>query len=198
MLRKTLFIHIPKTAGMSLSHTELVRSSSAKIHPLKGPITEKIEELGAEEFFKFAFVRNPWDRFFSLYNYFHNMDESHQFYKYNHHFLPEVKKFKTFDEFCLAFPTLRLRNNFHFYRQTEYVLDAAGRRVTDFLGRYENLQKDAQRLCRQLELGPPEAIPHKNRSNTLDYREHYTPSGVEVIGKYYESDIQQFGYAFST
>src|SRR3954454_22051651 len=56
---KCIFIHIPKTAGLSVSKTLFGNYAGTHLG-----IDHYIATLGrktVEEYFKFAFVRNPWD-----------------------------------------------------------------------------------------------------------------------------------------
>lgn len=54
----TIFIHIPKTAGSSMQ--------AVLGHGGHETIYHFMEQDGFDGAFKFAFVRNPWDRFISL------------------------------------------------------------------------------------------------------------------------------------
>lgn len=60
---KVIFVHIPKTGGTS------IRMSLKGMHLLKQHRTmdEVPEWCDIDDYFKFTFVRNPWDRILSLY-----------------------------------------------------------------------------------------------------------------------------------
>src|SRR3954451_16494371 len=72
--RQFIFVHIPKTAGTAVSEAlgeprdrkhpslEMIIRDGLGHHPVKKLFRRKI--IG---YFKFAFVRNPWDRAVSLY-----------------------------------------------------------------------------------------------------------------------------------
>ena len=117
---KALFLHIPKTAGSSLLSSELGEKIDKRIHSFVGTIEEQLEKTETQDYFKFCFTRNPWDRFSSLYHYFYNMTEEHMFYKYNPSIIKLVRRYDTFEKFCLAYPELNIKN-FHFYSQTKYM-----------------------------------------------------------------------------
>ncbi|MBI2295663.1 MAG: sulfotransferase family 2 domain-containing protein, partial [Betaproteobacteria bacterium] len=85
--RKFLFIHIPKTAGTSIQHvlepygvTDFLAYSRGIERYLsvkrQFPAHLRYADAAAmltvdlSRFFKFTFVRNPWDRYVSLYEYF--------------------------------------------------------------------------------------------------------------------------------
>ena len=70
---KFIFIHVPKNAGTSI-HKSVGLDKSIHV-----TLKQYIKLLGKEQYesmFSFAFVRNPFSRFISLYNYA-RMDESY-------------------------------------------------------------------------------------------------------------------------
>lgn len=191
---KTLFLHIPKTAGSSLLSSEIGPMINKRIHSFVGSIEEQLEQTGTQDYFKFCFTRNPWDRFSSLYHYFYNMTEDHMFYKYNPSIIKVVRRYDTFEEFCLAFPKLNIKN-FHFYSQTKYMY-VGDRNIVDFVGKMESLEDDIEELCEILKVTRSKAIPHSNKSNSKNYRDIYTAEMKDVISECYSKDVELLGYEF--
>ena len=154
---RCVFIHIPKTGGISVDHVflELVGLTwdtraplllRANDDPAKGPprlahlkATEYVScgHLSPDQFdayFKFSFVRNPWDRIVSEYKYRgHPMRMSFKTWLFE--FLPEPG-------FTDAYR--------HIVPQHEFIHDAEGTLLADFVGRYENLQADFDVICERL------------------------------------------------
>lgn len=193
-MKKKLFLHIPKTAGSSLLSSELGGCIDKRIHSFVGTLEEQIIKMNAEDYFKFCFTRNPWDRFSSLYHYFYYMTEEHMFYKYNPSIIKLVRKYKTFEEFCLAFPGLNIKN-FHFYPQTKYML-VGGRNIVDFVGKMENIDSDMAQLCEILNIAIKKPLPHSNKSKSSNYRDLYTEEMKAIVQKEYSQDIELLGYEF--
>ncbi len=191
---KALFMHIPKTAGSSLLSSDLGGAIDKRIHSFVGSIDDIIREYSAEDHFKFCFTRNPYDRFCSLYYYFRNMTEDHMFYKYNGSILKLVKRYDTFEEFCLAFPELKIKN-FHFYSQSKYMY-SNGNLILDYVGSMENLAEDVAILCDKLGVVQRNPIPHSNKSNSIDYRDVYSSKMKRVVEEAYAEDIEKLGYRF--
>ena len=59
-----IFIHTPKTAGISIIHALGFQNTHTWHLPLK--YYEATEPEKFNRYFKFGLVRNPWDRFFLL------------------------------------------------------------------------------------------------------------------------------------
>jgi len=191
---QVLFIHIPKTAGSSINSSPLMSKVDKKIHPFRTTINDKIIEIGAEDFFKFCFVRNPYARFYSLYNYFYHMNAEHIFYKYNGHICEVVQRFRTFSDFVHNFKELRIRNNFHFYPQSDYVY-CEGELVADFIGKVENIDHDINDLAKLLDLAVNIELSEVNVSTKKDaYKQAYTEQLKMIVQDIYGRDFDNFGY----
>lgn len=65
------------------------------------------------------------------------------------------------------------------WNELDYVSDAGGRMLLDFIGRYETLQDDVGYLRRRL--GLAHDLPHTNRSTYGDYRQYYTSATGDIV-----------------
>lgn len=230
---KCIFVHIPKTAGTSI---ELFFKKKLGLPPsAKAPLTltrNKVKQIGppylshlkAYEFytnhyvsedqfntyFKFSFVRNPWDRVVS-------------FYKYSH-----LNLLISFDTFVLKeLPKLTNERSYFYATQYEFLYHN-GEQLVDFIGRFENLQKSFDKVCDILGISESKLphtrkrkiLPIKKRAsemykklkrrprllltyrpdpiNSLDYREYYSMNKnlKERVYDMYKKDIEVFGYSF--
>jgi len=67
--------------------------------------------------------------------------------------------------------------------------------VANRILRFENLQEDFNQACK--EIGLPELdLVHKNRSNRTDYRNYYTEQTKNMIYRIYKDEFDYFGYEF--
>lgn len=159
-----VFIHVPKTGGQSVEQALLSGVSQIdreKAHvllarnadPRRGPprlahlTAEEYLDLGyvdrgrAAEFFKFGFVRNPWSRLVS------------EFRASGH---AGRMQLKTWVHECFPEPgwTDAYR---HVIPQRDFFFDEDGHCLVDYIGRFENLERDfslvARRLGLRVELG---------------------------------------------
>src|ERR671921_2260700 len=80
--RKVVFVHIQKTGGLTVDRLLNERIPDLRrIVARHGFASLGMDELeGWDEYFKFAFVRNPWDRLVSWYSMVSTADaaETHQ------------------------------------------------------------------------------------------------------------------------
>ncbi len=134
-----------------------------------------------ENYFKFAFVRNPWDWQVSLYM-FGLKDKNH----YQH------ELFKSFVDFE-AYLDWRIKEDLHL--QKDFVVDKEGKLLVDFIGRLENLQKDFMHICKEVKV-PTVNLPHLNKSNSRKYQSFYNENTKQKVAEAFKEDIEFFNYSY--
>tara|TARA_Y100000310_G_C20552192_1_gene748657 strand:+ start:306 stop:866 length:561 start_codon:yes stop_codon:yes gene_type:complete len=178
---RCIFIHVPKTGGNS------IKTILGLHRHLHSPASHKPEEL-LSEYFSFSFVRNPWDRLVSSYVYLKNggmgskldMDAKEKY----------IDNFKTFKDFVLNIDQTGLPNQQHLRQQTFWI-----DRELDFIGKFENLQQDFNKVCDKLDILKQE-LPHTNKTNHKHYTEYYDDETRQIVAEKYAKDIEYFGYEF--
>ena len=187
---KTIFVHIPKTAGISLlsaiyGHVSL--ESHRSIFFNKTALNIK-----SNDFFSFTFVRNPFDRLYSTYKFLENGGINKQDeIAFQTHFA----KFTSFEAFVMN----GLNKNMiyqvtHLIPQYEYLCDWKGKVAVDFVGRFESLDKDVKRLSEHLT--KEIKLNHLNKTSKVDYTEVYTDEMIEKVKNIYKKDLRIFNYSF--
>jgi chondroitin 4-sulfotransferase 11 len=190
---RSVFIHIQKTAGSSIE--DALRSADPAIedslrdgrrHHFARDLRQAIPVEVWREYFKFAFVRNPWDRLVSWYAMCMRNPGSNRFSAYVNAVAP------TFDDFLTRATTgMGERTT---WNQLDYVSDADGRVIVDFIGRYERLDEDFAVVRERLHL--PRQLPHLNHTPHGEYRGYYSAASREIVAQRFARDIAHFGYAF--
>jgi hypothetical protein len=140
-------------------------------------------EVGEEvwrTYFKFAFARNPWDRFLSLYHW---------------HYRRPARRARqlTPGEFIGHPRTRRLNDN----GWGVYTIDGAV--AVDRVCRYEDLAAELAFLQQRLGLRAPLAMPrtkHTSRGDRRPYREVLSADDARRIGEIFADEIALMGYAF--
>lgn len=190
-----VFVHIQKNAGESIS--EILRQSVSDVKPLlnKHDFARKgKQELGYakwDKYYKFAFVRNPWDRLVSWYSMIVNNGPRNKLWKY---VLENSSNFGEFIQNCTQTIYDYDGEKNCFYNQLDYISDESGSLIVDFVGRYETLEEDFQKVCTTLNI-PRARLPHiKHKSKHKHYSEYYTPETRAIVAERYQRDIEFFGY----
>lgn len=224
-----VFVHVPKTGGQSveLFFLRLLGLDWDSREPLllahnadraRGPerlahlYAREYLELGYldverfEKYFKFAFVRNPWSRLVSEYRY-RSYGQRYSFSEFVRDGLPEP------DDYTDA--------HRHIVPQVSYLYDESGKQLVDFVGRFERLQADFDKICERI--GFEESVlPRRNvsggqeraqssgvrgyvrrlikprgkpsgKSSYVDFYDAYTK---DLVADMYKADIECFGYEF--
>lgn len=132
-------------------------------------------------YFKFAFARNPWDRFLSLYHW--------------HYRRPSRRRLApmTPGEFIAHRRTRRLND----HGWGVYTID--GQVAVDRVCRYEDLPAELAFLRERLGLAAPLVMPrtkHTTRGDRRPYREVLTADDARRLGEVFADEIALMGYRF--
>lgn len=171
---KCIFIHIPRTAGISIEKkflSLLGLDYKDRLPLLLGPNKQpgigpprlahlSLNELTkyhyisdeiAHNYFKFSFVRHPIDRLLSIYKYM------------NYIFLC------SFDTFVAkALPRL-IKSHWFFRSQTWFLENSEGFIDIDFIGRFESLAEDFEKVCNILKIKDTKLAHHNKSMTKLSY-----------------------------
>jgi hypothetical protein len=146
---------------------------------------------------KFCFVRNPWDRMVSEYHWQQQVGNSKQSFDDFIRAIPETVNAINQNQFFTDFRHYSRVE--HFIPQYDYVFDAEGNKIVDFVGRYENLKEDFETIFRRVYGKECEsnALSHKvNKTNHDHYSVYYTEELKNIVAQVYEQDIEKLGYSF--
>lgn len=200
--QKFLFVAIPKTATHTIRRAlrpqlhqydwEQCRLFEHKAFPL-----EPITQLGHghiscvqikpflpagiwEQYWKFCFVRNPYDRFVSSCYFFHRHEIQ----------LMETDPLGTMRH-SLSDP--ETQQHFLFRPQYEFICDQAGQLMVDYVGRYETLQSHFDTICQRLQL-PSIPLSVTNESVRKPASACYDQELQDMVADFYAKDFALFGY----
>ncbi|MBS0242503.1 MAG: sulfotransferase family 2 domain-containing protein [Proteobacteria bacterium] len=127
-------------------------------------------------YFKFSFERNPWDRQVSWY-----------------HYKTKSKTAGSKPSFD-AFNADRRRafvENWSLYTEDNAI-------TLDFVGRYEDLERDFAHVLAEIGLSGKVELPRANvsRDRTGSYRDYYDDASRALVAEWYAPEIAHFGYSF--
>lgn len=187
---KTIFIHIPKTAGVSLLKSiygDVTLSGHRSFY-----FNSIVLDTKNYKYFSFAFVRNPFDRLYSTYMFLKrggmNCHDKRAFAN-------RLSKFEDFEDFVLNGLDKKLIFEItHLIPQHDYICDLKGNILVDFIGRFEKLDDDIELLSKRLNKNLK--LDHYNFNNKRSYLEVYSQVMIDKVSKVYQKDIDIFGYNF--
>lgn len=193
---KCIFIHIPKTGGTS------IRKGVFNLGDRN--MCDKWGDVPAawEKCFKFTFVRNPYDRLVSGWKYFGGeknfsfanfvqIATDHKAHRGKPTGVPphpgRVNSGREWEQFVRGSIYHHTMPQLHPYNNLKYA---------DFVGRFENLQEDFDKICGRLNI-PKQELPHLNKTNHKHYSSYYDKSTKMIADQYFKEDLQKLGYYFS-
>ena len=127
-------------------------------------------------YFKFAFVRDPYDRFVSICAMLNNRGG------------PWAGRETAFMKRALATPRFRARVLVR--PQSRLLMAQTG---VDFVGRFEALQRSFDEVCRRVGVAPA-PLPQVNETSHRPYHTYYDDALVEAVTRFYHDDFAAFGY----
>ncbi len=187
---KSVFVHIPKCAGVSVCRA--LYGDLAGGHETFNNYLHIFEPRCILNYFKFTFVRNPWDRLVSAYFFLKNGGFNKRDRDW---FNQELGNVPNFDHFVKQWLN---RTNIwkwhHFRPQYHYVLERRRKVSLDFIGYVENIDADFKYVVGRI--GSKGALPRSNASRHGSYLDYYTPEARDIVAEVYSEDIRMLGYNF--
>jgi hypothetical protein len=170
-IKKIVYIHIPKTGGTTIEKIFFNKNSSSEHITIT-------EYSNYYDYFIFSFVRNPYTRIISVYNYFINGGNKSLGDKNIINRDVDINNFlKEYNETNLKF----LKTQYSYLQDSKNI---------DFVGRYENFDNDLKQIC--------------NSTNTNFIDVHYRvtpykdysiePEFIDMISSIYDIDFIKFNY----
>lgn len=182
------FIHVPKTAGNSILQGLHEDKSYVLYHGHKTAYClKRANESQWEQIFSFAFVRNPWDAALS-YFFYHRKPTQRNFQGTINAFNGWVKT---------AYPLRRSFEDPKGNDQAGFILDPETLTpLVDFVGRFENLQEDFDKICRQIGMSETPQLRLINNTKHRVYQEYYNEESRRLVAESNKEIIEYFGYRF--
>jgi hypothetical protein len=187
---KCVFIHIPKNAGST------IRNGIFKQN-YEGPVFNEIPNEW-EEFFSFAFVRNPYDRLVSAWKMFSKGMQNTKWSR------SDSERLNGIDFF--SFLELAIDSSIDY--QSRHTIESVLKHHTlpqthpyhciqhaKFIGKFENLKNDFEYVANIIRLSDYE-FEHLNKTQRVSYKNYYDNACFELVTKHYQSDLDAFDYSF--
>ena len=200
---RCIFVHIPKCGGSSIEaalwpwprresqlwmgfvdefHNKY--QTGGLQHLQAGQIRTEVGDHRFGSYFKFTFVRNPFDRTVSQFAYMRKR--------------PDLRSFigmQDDDDFGRYLELIQQRSHVQWEPQSRFVTASDGSLLVDFVGRFEDLSGDARKVFERVGVGVRK-LPHHERGERGPYRSYYGAAERKVVESLYAEDLAIFGYAF--
>jgi hypothetical protein len=193
-----MFIHIPKTGGTGIENLAIFDAQREATGEHVGGHATALEfreryPVEFETYFKFAFVRNPYDRLVSAFFHFRKGGAGRADRELGERFLGQYDG--DFGDFCRGFlHEGNLNEIVHFRRQVDFLCDQNGEIIVDAVGRLETLSEDFARVCATI--GFPYELRRTFRGNRRDYARYYDEESKRIVEEVYRQDLETFDYSF--
>ncbi len=209
---KCIFIHIPKTAGSSIERALMQSSGEFRFFKPEDFNVEKlpphvygynginrwdIKHLPARflkdsynDYFKFCFVRNPWDLVVSCYFWWIQQTKM-EFRKLQGKLLEKIG----FTNYAVSCYTDYINEIFHCgMGQCYWIMDEDNKTaIVDYIGHFENLQEDFNTVCEIVGIEKIQ-LATVNKSEHKPFYEYYDDTVAKLIEYKYMWDVKRFGY----
>lgn len=210
---KFIFIAIPKTGTTSIEESlksrielkidnynifkhdicpEEKRDHKIRKHSTAKEIKEVLGEKIYNSYFKFCFVRNPWDRLVSIYYEAKkptNCSSNFQNGKEDPWYIHQIKaKELSFKDYLFYF-----KDEWENY--ISMISDDNWSFLVNFIGKIENINDDFRKICNIIGLRKME-LPILNKSGKNNYASYYDNEAKELVRSIHRKDICLFDYKF--
>lgn len=183
------FFHVPKTGGSSfkvlidkgIKHKTLNLKINLLKHTPAKILRDVIGDKSFDSLYKFAFVRNPYERCVSAMGFVGIVKSRHnEFLKFLVDNPVDWQSEYNFQLSCVLFT------------QTHFLFDDGGNLLMDYVARYENYHDEHKNLGEILGVNMPNPI--KRKCNASDWKDVLNDESIKIINKIYKQDFINFNY----
>ena len=141
------------------------------------------QDYDLEDYFVFTFVRNPWYRYLSWFNWFYRDSTANEIPPQEFHNFMRLRLVDYANRISLP---------------QSYWFEHQDKINVDFIGRLENLKEDMEFVLRKIEIDPPMRNKAVNKSNyKLNFHDAYNQELIDLVAKKEKRVIELKGYTYT-
>ena len=199
-----IYFHLFKCAGNSIRKVlKITRGTELHgVHVEAKDVKKHFEARGIikqyEDYFKFAFIRNPYNWMISTYfyikasriHYEHQRANTMNFQQFLDYYIKVMmtKPYPYGSNKCITL--------------NEFVRDEEGKIIVDYIGKVETLEKDFRAICEKIDFKyynkETHTLPFINVTGNRDkgYRQYYNAASKKMVADRFAEDLDYFKYTF--
>lgn len=197
--KRLIYLEMPKVANCAIKVSMLQKKIEDDYSIQKEALKYTVHSLNDEYkgYYKFTFVRNPFERIVSCYESKYHKDKKMigkvlKELEYTHYLFGYIKQDRGFTNFLFRIALIPdSYKDHHFKPQYRIVYGIDNKKRVDFVGKYENLSREYLLISKRFRLDELNVYNPTERSNYMEYYNIFTARLAYLI---YRKDIQYFGY----
>jgi hypothetical protein len=155
-------------------------------HLLASQIEQEVGRDNFRDYFKFSFVRNPFDKAVSQFHFLAKRQDLREFIG--------LKQGGSFKEYVRL---IQQKKHVQWEEQHKFLVNDQGDIIVDFIGRFEDFENDLRKILAKLGMDSSIRIPHSQKSVHGPYQDYYDDDTVAMASSLYAKDLEYFGYSFA-
>ena len=197
--KKLIYLEVTKVANCSIKASMLKNKFKDDYSVQRESLKYTVHNLDNkyDDYYKFTFVRNPFERIVSCYESKYHKDRQMlgnilTELEYDHYLFGYIRRDRGFANFLCRIALIPdSYKDHHFKPQYSIVYDKNGRKRVDYIGKYENLNQEYGKISRKYGL---DRLDVYNKTDRKTYMEYYNRFTVYLAYFIYKKDIKFFEY----
>ena len=185
MNENIIFIHIPKTAGVAISHSLRDIGGLKQGYGFSHQIARNIIKKKDRKCIIMAVVRNPYDRLYSIYEFYSKKRD-------------DIDKNISFEEFILTFEKKYYLSGPQFDTCFNFLIDRDNKLMPTDILRFESLHDDYNLFCEKYKIKNNLIYRNVNdkKNTNIDWSKLYTLQMRNIVERIFKMDFMTFNYSY--
>jgi len=181
--KKTLYFHIAKTGGSSITHLlqrnglndNILTNKNGSFESKKKYFKRLVENW--DDYYKFTFIRNKYDQLISLYNYDRQLLSGLSFEKFvKNHLQKRSSLYPLYD----------------YWIDQHFLTTVNDKSIFDFVGYFENYEDDLKFVCHNIGIKYEDIRSNLGSYDRSKKSSYYTPELKLIVDTKFSKEVEYF------